>query len=189
MTILSKELNASITSFIMNFYKFQEEMRITNQKCFHNVKYIKEYIKEKYNLTLKDFNGFIIVKNQKLNQFRKIEHNWIEYDGDIIEPNKDLYDLKLKNCIDYFKFTEKKKMYKKMRTPRMERITDIEYQKDHITKYILLNKSNSKYGREYLRMIRTRIINKEDVEDEIRTRNNHNMIEQLKQMGGVHIYM
>ncbi len=189
MTTLSKELNVSITSFMMNFYKFQEKMGITNQKCFHNVKYIKEYIKEKYNLTLKDYNGFMLLKNYNGNPLIQLEHNWIEYDGDIIEPNYDLYKKQLKNEIQYFKFSEKNKIYKIIKPSKKRKIEDNKYQREQLKKYVILNTSKTQYGIIYSTMIRTRIINKEHcdfMKDDVKE---FNMIEQLKQMGGVHIYM
>ena len=135
------------------FYSFQEKMGIVNQHCFHNCKYLKEKLKE-YNINVKSVNGFLI--NTRNGLIRKLEHNWLEIDGEIIEPNKELYDEKNKF---YFSFNEKEKMYKQFSCSYKEKIEDLIYQKQHLEKYCRNLKNFNKYRHiKYIEMLWSRTI-------------------------------
>ena len=174
MTILSKPFN--LNRFLKSFYSFQTEMGIINQHCFHNVRYLKEHLKN-FNIIVKDFNGFLIQTRFKGNcvENMKIEHNWVEINGEIIEPNKEIYNEPYKQ---YFRFSEKNKMYSLIKTSKKEKIVDLLYQKDHLIKYF-----KKSYGNhiKYENMLFSRIVNK----DLCRNINNsvkiYNDLELLKQ--------
>ena len=160
------------------FYSFQTEMNITNQHCFHNCRYIVEYLKN-YNINVKSVNGYSIMErvNNGKTQTCKLEHNWIEYDGDIIEPNKFINDLKNKK---YYRFNQKNKMYRDIHTTKKEKLEDTRLQKIHLK--IFLTKP---YGLHlgYELMIRSRVIDRElcnEINGEV---NEYNMIEKMKQSG------
>jgi hypothetical protein len=187
MTILSKPF--CLENFMNKFYSFQTEMNITNQHCFHNCRYLKEYLKS-FNIHTKSVNGFIIMERiiNGNRQTIKLEHNWLTYKEvnckeEIIEPNKDINDNQYNR---YFNFNEKKKMWKLMNTPKKEQIEDTIYQKKHLIKY--LSKPHGLHLK-YENMLWNRIVNKEicnEIKGEI---DGYNMIEKLKQMGGTIIYM
>ena len=183
MTILS--LPFCLERFMTKFYSFQIDMNITNQHCFHNVRYLVEYLAD-YNIKCKSVNGFLIMKQRNTNgkiETRKIEHNWIEYDGDIIEPNKEINDTQYKK---YFLFSQKNKMYNSMETSQREKMEDIVYQKDHLKKYM-----TKSFGihLQYENMLWSRKVNQSLCNKINGDIYNYNMMEKMKQMGCKVFYM
>ena len=93
----------TIQTFMLNFYKFQKTINITNLMCVQNSIYIHNYFK-KLGIKMNMVNGIIKIKeeNEMGYSVTKIEHTWINYDGIILEPNCDIYENS-ENVIGYFK--------------------------------------------------------------------------------------
>tara|TARA_R100000750_G_C2337555_1_gene92725 strand:+ start:109 stop:612 length:504 start_codon:yes stop_codon:yes gene_type:complete len=167
-------------------------MNITNQHCFHNCLYIKDILKD-YGIYVKSVNGWVIQKKPGYCD-KKLDHNWLEYDGEIIEPNLDIYKNKWKM---YFPYTNKKKMYKKFQPSKDEKIHDIQYKKSHLKKYFRINKNFNKttdgLSNKYLNMIYSGVVNNKlcnEINNGLKDYNQDTMmIHNLLKLGGkIHYY-
>ena len=154
MTILSKQFN--LNNFMDKFYLFQSKMGITTRQCFYNCRYLVEYLSQ-YNIKAKSVNGFVVL-NEVINgniSSSKTEHNWLEIDGEIIEPNKQIFDISFSR---YFRFDEINEMYKSLNSSNKEKREDLQYIRRHLL--IFMSKTTG-INIKYENMLWSRNVNKE----------------------------
>lgn len=93
--------------FIQKFYSFQEEMGITDRMCLQNSYYLKQELKQ-YDINVVVKHGGILYVAEEM--LKEMKHTWVEYEGVVIEPNRDLFYNDI--VIGYFELKDFQKKYK-----------------------------------------------------------------------------
>ncbi len=123
MTILSKPtqsddemINEYILNFMKDFYRYQNEIQITGRMCIFNSYYINNKLQE-YGLNTKIKHGMAI--HQKGKGLMPINHTWVSYEDQILEPN---YDLIKKGNVTYYNFQDAMILLREMKLKGTEKV-------------------------------------------------------------------